>query len=72
MYRSNGGRVVPCEVENKHQRFRYRSLDELRQDVDALGLELQFSEDVETLLSPLELEGRTIPNRLAVNPMEGV
>ena len=71
MYRSNGGRVVPCEVENKHQRFRYRSLDELRQDVDALGLELQFSEDVETLLSPLELEGRTIPNRLAVNPMEG-
>lgn len=56
---------------SEHARFAYRSLDELRTDIDRLGLELPLSADTEILKSPLPLGRRTLPNRLCVLPMEG-
>ncbi len=37
-----------------------------------LGVELPFGEDIGPLFEPIKIAGRTIPNRLAVQPMEGL
>ena len=55
----------------EHERFHYRDLAELTAAIDALGLDLPASDDVSTLLTPASLGRRTVPNRLAVHPMEG-
>jgi 2,4-dienoyl-CoA reductase-like NADH-dependent reductase (Old Yellow Enzyme family) len=39
--------------------------------VAELGLDLSFDDDVSPLAQPLTVDGREIPNRLAVHPMEG-
>jgi 2,4-dienoyl-CoA reductase-like NADH-dependent reductase (Old Yellow Enzyme family) len=53
--------------------FRYRSLEELQEDIDQLGLQedLRLSEDVGPLWRSVPFGGRTIGNALAVHPMEG-
>ena len=48
-------------------KFTYKNTDELRQDIAALGLDLPVSDDLSILKTPVN----KIPNRLAVNPMEG-
>ncbi len=55
----------------RHQRFSYRHLDELRADIDALGLALPVTEDLDVLGEPVPFGSRRAPNRLAVHPMEG-
>ena len=54
-----------------HERFRLRSLDELRAAIAELGLELRADEDVSCLAEPVEVAGRTMPNSMAIQPMEG-
>ncbi len=54
-----------------HERFRFWTAEALREKVRALGLELPFAEDIGPLLRPGAIAGRTVPNRLAVHPMEG-
>jgi len=54
-----------------HERFRFKTLDDVRRRVDELGLDLEFDEDLSPLAQPIEMDGRTIPNRLIVHPMEG-
>jgi 2,4-dienoyl-CoA reductase (NADPH2) len=54
-----------------HERFRFKTLDDIRRRVDELGLDLEFDEDLSPLAQPIEVDGRTIPNRLIVHPMEG-
>ncbi len=53
--------------------FRYRSLDDLQQDIERLGLndEIQLTEDLDPLWRPVRLGARTIGNSMAVHPMEG-
>ena len=54
----------------RHERFRFRSAGELLAKAGELGLDIPFDEDVSILLEPATLAGRTVPNRLAVLPME--
>ena len=54
-----------------HERFHIRSLDQLRSAIDDMGLRIPVSEDLSVLGSPLEIAGRTVPNRFVAQPMEG-
>ncbi|MDO9339116.1 MAG: hypothetical protein Q7T72_01150, partial [Bacteroidales bacterium] len=54
-----------------HQRFRFKTKDEIIQKALALGFELPFSDDISPLLAPASIEGFSIANRLVVQPMEG-
>ncbi len=51
--------------------FRYKSREQLIADVDRLGLDVRLSSDLGPLFQPIEIGGRTIGNRLAIQPMEG-
>ena len=51
--------------------FKYRSLDDLRRDVEERGVGIDLAGDVAPLLSPITIAGRSLGNRLAVHPMEG-
>ena len=51
--------------------FTYRSLDDLRTDIDARGVDVTLTEDLSPLLQPATIAGRTVGNRMAVHPMEG-
>jgi 2,4-dienoyl-CoA reductase-like NADH-dependent reductase (Old Yellow Enzyme family) len=51
--------------------FDYKSLDELKRDIGILGVTLPVSENLSLLKQPLEVYGKTIKNRLAIQPMEG-
>jgi 2,4-dienoyl-CoA reductase (NADPH2) len=54
-----------------HERFRFKSKEEVLQKALDLGFELPFSDDISPLLTPVLFEKFTIPNRLVVQPMEG-
>jgi NADPH-dependent glutamate synthase beta subunit-like oxidoreductase/2,4-dienoyl-CoA reductase-like NADH-dependent reductase (Old Yellow Enzyme family) len=54
-----------------HETFHFHSLDDLRQRIDALGLDLGVTEDVSPLLEPVKLGDFQLPNRLVALPMEG-
>lgn len=51
--------------------FTYRSIDDLRADIERQGLEIGLHEDIQRLLEPLTMGSRVVGNRLAVHPMEG-
>ena len=54
-----------------HAPFRLANLDELRRLIEQLGLDLAVEEDISILARPIEIAGRTIPNSMATQPMEG-
>ena len=54
-----------------HAKFNYRSLDELKEDVVRLGVELPLLAQLDILTTPFQLNGEVIRNRLAIHPMEG-
>jgi 2,4-dienoyl-CoA reductase (NADPH2) len=54
-----------------HERFRFKSKEEIIHKALELGLDLPFSDDISPLLAPAFLEDFSIPNRLVVQPMEG-
>lgn len=58
-------------METKHERFRYADAGEFKAGLSRLGLEFPFSEDLSVLAEPLKLGGKTIKNRLGIQPMEG-
>ena len=51
--------------------FKYKTSAALVDDARKLGLELRLSEDLSPLLLPITIGGRTVGNRLAIQPMEG-
>ena len=53
-----------------HERFSFRSAGELLDKAASLGLSVPFEEDISVLLEPATLADRSLPNRLAVLPME--
>lgn len=55
----------------EHVRFHYQSLQEVREEMARVGVSFPLSENLEVLSRPLEVEGHSIPNRLAIQPMEG-
>ena len=55
----------------QHVSFHYESLDELKEDIAKLGLDIPVSRDISILSQPIKIGDKTVPNRLAINPMEG-
>ena len=54
-----------------HERFRYKTKDDLIKKARSLGFELPYSDDISPILNPALIEGFSIPNRMVVQPMEG-
>ena len=51
--------------------FHYKTLEEVTQQVSQLQCRLPLSQDIQILKTPLTVQGRVLPNRLAIHPMEG-
>lgn len=53
--------------------FHYRTIDEVRAEVERLGLseQIQFADEVKELLKPMKIGDREIWNSLGYHPMEG-
>jgi 2,4-dienoyl-CoA reductase (NADPH2) len=56
---------------SRHEPFAFTSKADLFEKAQELGIELPFIDTIDALFKPLSLEGRTVINRLAVQPMEG-
>ncbi|OQB15589.1 MAG: NADH oxidase [Firmicutes bacterium ADurb.Bin193] len=56
---------------HQHRRFNYDSLEQLKNDIQCLGVKIPLSEDIEVLKQPIKIGDKTIPNPLAIHPMEG-
>lgn len=54
-----------------HQRFHYRSLDELAADCQALGVSLPLERDLSILGREVRIGQGVAPNAMAIQPMEG-
>lgn len=54
-----------------HKRFQYDTMEELKNDINKLGVSLPLSDDLEVLKQPVKIGHRVIPNALAIHPMEG-
>jgi NADPH-dependent glutamate synthase beta subunit-like oxidoreductase/2,4-dienoyl-CoA reductase-like NADH-dependent reductase (Old Yellow Enzyme family) len=54
-----------------HAPFCFESLDELRSAIAELKLDLSINEDISCLSKPIRIGKKTIPNSIAVQPMEG-
>lgn len=57
--------------ETQHARFHFRELQQLRDAIAAMGLDIPLSEELAPLGQPVRLAGRTAPNRFLAQPMEG-
>jgi 2,4-dienoyl-CoA reductase (NADPH2) len=54
-----------------HERFRFKSKEELIAKAKLLGFDLPFDDDISALLKPVTIEDHNISNRLVIQPMEG-
>lgn len=55
----------------QHEKFTYKSLDELKAKAESLKVHLPFSEDISVLAKPLAFGNVVLKNRLGIAPMEG-
>ena len=53
------------------EKFNFKTYDDLRAKIDALGVSIETTEDFSPLAQPLTIGNVTAPNRMAVLPMEG-
>ncbi|MHC1693835.1 MAG: flavin oxidoreductase/NADH oxidase [Eubacteriales bacterium] len=53
------------------EKFNYKSLDDIKDKLNELGVTLPLSENIGALFNPITVEGHTLKNRIAVQPMEG-
>jgi 2,4-dienoyl-CoA reductase-like NADH-dependent reductase (Old Yellow Enzyme family) len=51
--------------------FKYKTRQDLLADAAGLGLDIELSDDLSPLFRPIEIGGRRVGNRLAIQPMEG-
>ena len=54
-----------------HERFRFKSKEDLLLKAKQLGLDLPYNEDIKSLFATISFEEHLIANRLVVQPMEG-
>lgn len=54
-----------------HEKFNFKTLDEVKAKAKELGTDLSFSEDLSVLFQPKKVGNCVAPNSLAVLPMEG-
>ena len=55
----------------EHQKFCYHGVEEVYKKIQELNIDLPFSTNTDILFQPITLQGRTLPNRFAIQPMEG-
>ncbi len=55
----------------KHERFSYRSREEILEKASELGVHLPLAETTNVLKKPLSFGNVTVPNRMGIAPMEG-
>lgn len=55
----------------QHERFHYRTLDELKEKAKELGIQLPLAKDTKILMTPYTFGRVTLPNRVGIAPMEG-
>ena len=55
----------------QHERFHYKTLEEVRAKAKELGADLPFAEDTHVLAEPLRVGSVTFRNRMGIAPMEG-
>ena len=55
----------------KHERFHYKSMEDVLSKCRELGIELPFASDTVALTDEIIIGKRVIPNRLGIAPMEG-
>jgi 2,4-dienoyl-CoA reductase-like NADH-dependent reductase (Old Yellow Enzyme family) len=58
-------------AQSRHERFQLDDHAALARCADQLGVTIPFSDDIRVLFLPLDVAGRRLPNRFAVQPMEG-
>lgn len=54
-----------------HEKFHYKSMEEVLEKAAELGVSLPFAEDTSILKTPLTVGSIVFPNRLGIAPMEG-
>lgn len=54
-----------------HEKFHYKSLDEVKSKATEMELHLPFAENTKVLAQPVHFKKTTLPNRLGIAPMEG-
>lgn len=54
-----------------HEKFHYKSLEEVMAAAEALKLHLPFAKDTKVLAEPVKVRNLCLPNRLGIAPMEG-
>ncbi len=54
-----------------HEKFHYKSVDDICVRAKELGVELPMTHDLSILTKSIEVGGSTFENRMAVHPMEG-
>ncbi len=55
----------------RYETFRYSDAQALLKKAEELGVRLPMQDSVDPLLAPASLGGKAVPNRIAVQPMEG-
>lgn len=55
----------------EHEKFHYKTLEELKNQAVQMGLHLPFAEDTRLLREPLQTSNVTFRNRMGIAPMEG-
>lgn len=58
-------------MKQMHERFRFKSKEDLIEKAKQLGFDLPFQDDISPLLSPIAIDNHNVFNRLVVHPMEG-
>ena len=54
-----------------HEKFRFKSAEELKNTAGSLGIDLPWSDSLAHLFQPVEIGDKAVSNRFAVQPMEG-
>ncbi len=54
-----------------HEKFNFKTLDEVKEKIAALGADVKISGDLTPLHAPVKVGNRIAPNGIAVLPMEG-
>lgn len=55
----------------KHEKFHYKTMDDVIAECRKLDIDLPFAENTSALTRPLAVDDRIIPNRMGIAPMEG-
>ncbi len=51
--------------------FKFKTPESLSQEAEKLGLDVRVTDDLSGLLAPITIGGRTVGNRMVIQPMEG-